>query len=139
MEKELKPDKFLMAVLLVLEAHRQEETDTWPTEYRNRDVETLHRAIKSREGGETAILEIVVRRSDNHLRDVLKPYEMTYQSNFARDALKKSNNLVVSGHANGQMERKLTNHDLTGGGDCAHFERGDQPAGTRLDAATPCD
>ena len=95
MEKELKPDKFLMAILLALEAHRQEETDTWPVEYRNRDVEALRRAILSKEGGETAIVEIVVRRSDKHLRDVLKTYQKAYQSNFAKDALKKSNNLVV--------------------------------------------
>lgn len=96
MEKELKPDKFLMAVLLALEAHRQEETDIWPVEYRNKDIETLRKAILSREGGETAIIEIVVRRSDKHLRDVLKSYQKAYHSNFAKDALKKSNNLVVS-------------------------------------------
>lgn len=95
MEKELKPDKFRTAILTALEGRRQEETDTWPPEYRNRDVETLHRALKSREGGESAILDIVIRRSSNHLREVLKTYDRVHEANFAREALKKSNNLVV--------------------------------------------
>ncbi|KAF2106499.1 hypothetical protein BDV96DRAFT_654694 [Lophiotrema nucula] len=94
MDKELKADKFRMAVLLALEGDRQEESDVWPTEYRNRDVESLYRAMKAREGGESAILKIVVLRSDAHLREVLRTYERMYQGNFARDALRKSNNLV---------------------------------------------
>lgn len=96
MEKELKPDKFRNAVLTALEARRQEETDVWPLEYRNRDVEVMARALNSREGGESAILDIVVRRSDNHLRELLKSYERVHRENFARAALAKSNNLVVS-------------------------------------------
>jgi hypothetical protein len=95
MEKELKADKFRNAVLMSLKEKRQEERDAWPVEYRNRDVESLYRALKAREGGESAMLEIVVMRSDAHLREVLKTYERMYKSNFARDALKKSNNLVV--------------------------------------------
>ncbi|EAT91831.2 hypothetical protein SNOG_00336 [Parastagonospora nodorum SN15] len=94
MDKELKADKFRKAVLLALEANRQEESDVWPREYQHRDVETLYRAIKAREGGETAMLEVVIMRSDAHLREVLRTYERTYQSSFARDALRKSNNLV---------------------------------------------
>lgn len=96
MDKELKADKFRKAVSLALEANRQEESDVWPREYQNRDVETLYRAIKAREGGETAMLGVVIMRSDAHLREVLRTYERTYQSSFARDALRKSNNLVVS-------------------------------------------
>ena len=96
MQKELKPDKFRSAVLMALEGERQEETDTWPVEYRNKDVETLHRALRSKEGGETAILKIVVTRSNNHLREVLKTFERVHQENLARAALKKSTNLVVS-------------------------------------------
>ncbi|KAI9720725.1 MAG: hypothetical protein M1828_005605 [Chrysothrix sp. TS-e1954] len=94
MEKELKADKFRTAVLGALEGKRQEETDTYSPEHRNRDAETLYRALKQSSGGETAILEVVIKRSDTHLREVLKIYERTYQGNFARDALKKSNNLV---------------------------------------------
>lgn len=94
MDKELKADKFRKAVLMALEGERQEESDVWPTEYRNRDVDTLYKALKAREGGESAMLSVVVMRSDSHLREVLRTYERKYQGNFARDALRKSNNLV---------------------------------------------
>ncbi|CBX94991.1 hypothetical protein LEMA_P114060.1 [Plenodomus lingam JN3] len=94
MDKELKADKFRKAVLLALEADRQEESEVWPLEDRMRDVDALYRAIRAREGGESAMLGIVVMRSDAHLREVLRAYERKYQGNFARDALRKSNNLV---------------------------------------------
>ncbi|KAL1611913.1 hypothetical protein SLS60_000135 [Paraconiothyrium brasiliense] len=94
MDKELKADKFRKAILMALEGERQEESDAWPTEYRNRDVDTLYKALKAREGGESAMLGVVVMRSDSHLREVLRTYERKYQGNFARDALRKSNNLV---------------------------------------------
>ncbi|KAK3070282.1 hypothetical protein LTR53_010729 [Teratosphaeriaceae sp. CCFEE 6253] len=94
MEKELKMDKFRSAVMMVLEERRQEEQDTYPAEYVERDVETLHRALNARQGGESAMLEIVVKRSDAHLRRVLDTYERNHRENFARAALKKSNNLV---------------------------------------------
>lgn len=95
MDKELKADKFRKAVLMALEGERQEESDIWPTEYRNRDTDTLYKAIKAREGGESVMLGVVLMRSDAHLREVLRTYERKYQGSFARDALKKSNNLVV--------------------------------------------
>jgi len=95
MDKELKADKFRVAVSTALEERRQEENDTWPIEYRNKDVDTLYEALRRRDGGESTILQIVVTRSNNHLRDVLKTYERKYGGNFAKDALKKSNNLVV--------------------------------------------
>ena len=96
MDKELKADKFRKAVLMALEGERQEESDVWPIEYRNRDVDTLYKSLKAREGGESAILGIVVMRSDAHLRECLRTYERKYQGSFARDCLRKSNNLVVS-------------------------------------------
>lgn len=96
MEKELKPDKFRSAVLMALEERRQEDQDVYPPEYRQRDVEVLRRALVARQGGESAMLEVVVRRSDLHLREVLRMYEKVYGENFARAALRKSNNLVVS-------------------------------------------
>lgn len=95
MEKELKMDKFRTAILMALEGRRQEEQDVYPQEYRDRDVDVLHRAVRS-SGGESAMLEVVVRRSDAHLRELLRQYERMYGENFARVALKKSNNLVVS-------------------------------------------
>lgn len=109
MEKELKADKFRTAVLLALEERRQEEHDVWPMEYRNRDVDALYEALRRREGGETAILQIVVSRSDAHLREVLRTYERKYGSNFAREALKKSNNLVVSSRSGTRSFKDLSN------------------------------
>ena len=96
MERELKPDKFRSAVLMVLEERRQEEQDAYPPEYRNKDVEMLYKAISAPKGGESTMLEIIVRRSDSHLREVLKVYEKVYGENLARAALRKSSNLVVS-------------------------------------------
>ncbi|KEQ71167.1 Annexin, partial [Aureobasidium namibiae CBS 147.97] len=94
MEKELKPDKFRGAVLMALEAKRQEENEGYARQYVDGDVDVLNRCLAAKEGGESTMLEIVVRRSDAHLRDVLKAYERRYGVNFAREALKKSNNLV---------------------------------------------
>ncbi|KAI7475159.1 Annexin [Hortaea werneckii] len=94
MEQELKMDKFRTAVLMALEERRQEDQDVFPVEYRTRDVQILHQALSAKQGGESAMLEIIVRRSDAHLRDVLRLYESTYRENFARAALRKSNNLV---------------------------------------------
>lgn len=94
METELKMDKFRTAVLMVLEERRQEEQDVYPPEYRSRDVDTLHQALTAPRGGESTMLEIIVRRSDAHLREVLKLYERAHAENFPRAALKKSNNLV---------------------------------------------
>jgi hypothetical protein len=96
MEQELKMDKFRTAVLMVLEERRQEEQDVYPVEYRNRDVDMLHKALTASKGGESTMLEIIVRRSDAHLREVLRTYERMYQENFPRAALQKSNNMVVS-------------------------------------------
>lgn len=97
METELKKDKFRTAILLALDANRQEEGDVQPLEYRNRDVDAMYSAVRAREGGETDILRIVCTRSDAHLRECLEVYKRKYQSNFAKDVLRKSNNLVVGG------------------------------------------
>lgn len=89
-------DKFRTAVLMALEGRRQEEQDAYPLEYRARDVDMLDQCLRAKEGGESAMLEIIVRRSEAHLREVLKEYQGRFGENFARAALKKSNNLVVS-------------------------------------------
>ncbi|CCF38207.1 annexin ANXC4 [Colletotrichum higginsianum] len=100
MKTELKEDKFKKAVLLVLEERRMEEYDPYgrrlAIDYHlvEDDVADLRKAVKSEKGGESLMISIVVQRSDSHLREVLKLYERTYRSNFARDALKKSGNLV---------------------------------------------
>ena len=95
MDKELKADKFRIAILKALEGRRQEENEHYSMDDRNYDVDVLYKALHRREGGETAILDIVITRSDTHLRDVLKTYERKYQKNFAKECLRKSENLVV--------------------------------------------
>ncbi|KAF6826066.1 annexin ANXC4 [Colletotrichum musicola] len=100
MKTELKEDKFKKAVLMVLDERRMEEYDPYgrrlAVDYHlvEDDVADLRKAVKSEKGGETLMISIVVQRSDSHLREVLKLYERSYRSNFARDALKKSGNLV---------------------------------------------
>ncbi|KAL2836100.1 hypothetical protein BJY01DRAFT_222473 [Aspergillus pseudoustus] len=94
MKAELKADKFRTAVLLALEESRQSERDAVDPELVHRDVQALHAALVSRNGGETAMIYIIVRRSDSHLREVLRAYEKIYQQNFAREMIQKSQNLV---------------------------------------------
>lgn len=96
MQTELKKDKFRTAILLALEQRRMEESDKISTDLVRRDVQDLHRALISKEGGETAMINIIVVRSDNHLREVLRSFEATYHKNFAREMIQKSRNLVVS-------------------------------------------
>jgi hypothetical protein len=97
MKTELKEDKFKKAVLMVLDEKKQEDgrhgVDRHLVED---DVHDLRDAVRSEKGGESKMIGIVVVRSDNHLREVLKLYEQTYKTNFAREMLKKSGNLVVS-------------------------------------------
>ncbi|KAH7019189.1 hypothetical protein EDB80DRAFT_562303 [Ilyonectria destructans] len=128
MKTELKEDKFKKAVLMVLEERRMDEYDGYgrqlPIDYQlvSHDVSELRRAVRSDKGGETAMIGIVVQRSESHLRAVLQEYEHNYHSNFARDALKKSGNLVgeLLAHVlNGVINRPvrdalLLHHAITG-------------------------
>jgi hypothetical protein len=97
MKTELKEDKFKKAVLLVLEEKKMEERPGYGLDMRlvEDDVHDLHKAVRSEKGGESAMISIIVVRSDPHLREILRLYETTYRSNFAREMLKKSGNLVV--------------------------------------------
>ena len=56
---------------MALEGERQEESNTWLMEHRNRDHDILYKALKAREGGESTMLGIVIMRSDAHLREVI--------------------------------------------------------------------
>ncbi|KAL4892900.1 hypothetical protein BDV59DRAFT_193433 [Aspergillus ambiguus] len=95
MRAELKADKFRTAVMLALEEEaRPSERDPVDEALVQRDVHELHRALVARHGGETAMIYIIVRRSDAHLREVLRAYEAIYQRNFARAMIAKSQNLV---------------------------------------------
>ena len=95
METELKKDKFRNAVLLALEEKKMEENAPTSNDLIWGDVIDLHKALLSEEGGETAMINIVVVRNDTHLREVLRVYEATYKKNFAREMIQKSRNLVV--------------------------------------------
>lgn len=96
MQTELKKDKFRHAVLLALEEKRMDEIASISKSQVRADVDALHRALTAREGGETAMIDIIVVRSDNHLREVLRDFEFKYKANFARQMIAKSQNLVVS-------------------------------------------
>jgi hypothetical protein len=80
---------------MALEENRQEENDLWPVEYIEMDVEIWVELLKRRVGGESSLLEIGVMRRDRHLRECLRLFEKREGSDFARQALDKSKNLVV--------------------------------------------
>ncbi|KAL8996594.1 MAG: hypothetical protein Q9169_003933 [Polycauliona sp. 2 TL-2023] len=94
MQTELKKDKFRNAILLALEEKRMSNNERLDVNLVRRDTQELHRALTSKEGGETAMINIIVVRSDNHLREVLRSFEATYRKNFAREMIQKSRNLV---------------------------------------------
>jgi hypothetical protein len=96
MDKELRVDKFRTAVMLALEAKRQDEKELFPREYVEKDVDIWARALRGRAGGETAMLEVCVTRSDRHLKECLRQFERREGGNFAKLALQRSENLVVS-------------------------------------------
>ena len=95
MQAELKKDKFRNAVMLALEEKRMPEKQKLSIDLVRRDVQDLYKALTAKEGGETAMINIIVVRSDNHLREILQVFEGTYKKNFAREMIKKSQNLVV--------------------------------------------
>ncbi|KAK4194302.1 hypothetical protein QBC40DRAFT_290983 [Triangularia verruculosa] len=102
MRTELREDKFKKAVLMVLEEKRAE--DVWDSRERRwridpdlveQDVRDLYKAVKSEKGGESKMLEIVIGRGEEHLREVMRVYrDVSRGGNFAKDALRKSGNLV---------------------------------------------
>lgn len=96
MQTELKKDKFRNAILLALEERRMSETDKLSIDLVRKDAQDLYRALTAKEGGESAMINIIVVRSDNHLREVLRVFEGQYRKNFAREMIQKSRNLVVS-------------------------------------------
>ena len=95
MQTELKKDKFRNAVLLALEEKRMSESEKLSIELVRRDAQDLYRALMAKEGGETAMINIIIVRSDKHLGEVLRVFESQYRKNFAREMIQKSRNLVV--------------------------------------------
>ncbi|KAK2863692.1 hypothetical protein FQN49_004088 [Arthroderma sp. PD_2] len=110
MQTELKADKFRVAILLALQEKRQSDHAPLNVDLIRKDVHDLHRAVTSRDGGETAMIQIIIVRGNAHLREVLQAYEMTYRENFTRAMLSKSRNLVgeTLGHVlNGVRNRPM--------------------------------
>ncbi|KAJ6040402.1 hypothetical protein N7444_009307 [Penicillium canescens] len=89
MRSELRADKFRVAILLALEGQRQSDREPLDSRLVRDDVQDLHRMV-----GETAMIHIIVLRSDEHLREVLRVYEANYRHNFAKAMIAKSRNLV---------------------------------------------
>jgi len=95
MERELKEDKFKKAVLLVLSMKKMEDRpNRIDRELVDSDARELWKSVRSERGGESRMIEIVVGRSESHMREVLRAYQRDYNGNFAREMLKKSGNLV---------------------------------------------
>lgn len=95
MEAELKGDKFKTAVMLVLDEKRMSESEKLDMGLVRKDVEHLYRALTTKEGSETAMIKIIVVRSDKHLAEVMRVFDAMYKKNFAREMIKRSQNLVV--------------------------------------------
>ena len=109
MKAELKADKFRAAILLALEERRMPESSPLDIGLVREDVVNLHRAL-SNPGGETAMMNIIVLRSDTHLRETLRVFEKQYKLNFARAMIDKSRNLVGETLAhilNGALNRPM--------------------------------
>ncbi|KAL8806851.1 MAG: hypothetical protein Q9182_001111 [Xanthomendoza sp. 2 TL-2023] len=94
MQGDLPKDKFRHAILLALEGKRQDNNEKLDINFVRRDVHDLYQALMAKEGGETAMINIIVVRSDRHLREVLRTFESFYKQNFAREMIQKSRNLV---------------------------------------------
>lgn len=95
MKAELKADKFRTAILLSLEERRMPEGIGIDMKKVQDDGLALYQALNN-PGGESAMIQIVLTRSNDHLKEVLRYYEKSYQKNFAREMIRKSQNLVVS-------------------------------------------
>lgn len=95
MKAELKADKFRTAILLTLEERRMPEGLGLDMKKIHEDGLNLYQALNN-PGGESLMLQIVLTRSNDHLKEVLRYYEKSYGKNFAREMIRKSQNLVVS-------------------------------------------
>ncbi|KAB8217505.1 hypothetical protein BDV33DRAFT_176910 [Aspergillus novoparasiticus] len=107
---EVKDDKFQTVILIALEGQRQSERDLLDESLVKNDVTKLRQALDFREGGKSAMINIILSRSDLHLRAVLRAYEDIYKTNFARSMLAKSQNIVGETLAhilNGVINRPL--------------------------------
>lgn len=109
MKAELKADKFRTAILLALEERRMPESSPLDSRLVMEDCRELYRSLTN-PGGESAMISVIVVRSDGHLREVMRAFEKAYEVNFARAMIEKSRNLVGETLAhilNGALNRPM--------------------------------
>ncbi|KAH8432434.1 uncharacterized protein LDX57_010070 [Aspergillus melleus] len=90
----LREGNFQKAVLLVLEERRQDDNELYDPRLVDQDVTDLYHALHSHEDGETAMINIIVTRSNTHLRVMLNMYERNHGEILMVAIRAKSNNLV---------------------------------------------
>lgn len=95
LKAELNADKFRDAILLALQERRMPDGLGLDMRLVHEDGMDLHDALHVR-GSESSMVKIIMLRSDDHLKEVLRYYEKSYKRNFARDMITTSQNLVVS-------------------------------------------
>ncbi|BCS25491.1 uncharacterized protein APUU_50202A [Aspergillus puulaauensis] len=118
MKGELKAGKFRTAVLLALKEGRQSENDPIDPELVTSDVQGLRSALRKGDGDAMAMIHIIVRRSDSHLREVLRAYKRLYEQNFPLEIVRKFQNVVgellahiLNGAINRPMRDALLLHE----------------------------
>lgn len=95
---------FREAVKAILSGHKMEERDRsgqpQPIDMQlvEKDVDELFEAVAGERGAATTVPQIVVLRSDAHLREVLTIYQRKYESDFLTDALQGTMQLRVRVH-----------------------------------------
>ncbi|KAI9042927.1 BAG family molecular chaperone regulator [Aspergillus affinis] len=110
MRSNIREGNFQQAILLVLEERRQDDSEPYDMELVGQDVTDLYHALHSDEDGENAMINIIVARSNPHLRGVLHLYEASHGENFMKAMSAKSNNLV--GEALAHILNGATNRPL---------------------------
>ncbi|KAB8204928.1 hypothetical protein BDV34DRAFT_196567 [Aspergillus parasiticus] len=95
MNAEIRADEFQSAILIALKGERQSPADSLDENLVQSDVLKLHQALASPEGGETTMINIIIRRSDPHLQEVLAAYVRLYHKNFVKQLIAKSQSVVV--------------------------------------------
>lgn len=100
LEKELSADKntgarFTEMIMLQLKAKRMEEWDNVYVEKIKEDVKHLHETISKDKADVSFLIEFVILRNDTHLRETMKLYKKTHNTDLARDIFSKVPTLVV--------------------------------------------
>ena len=128
MQTELKKDKFRTAILLALEEKRMPETEKLSIELVRRDAQDLYRALTSKEGGETAMINIIVVRSDTHRRLLSQKLRPRNDPEIPKSSRTSFSSLIT---------HPPTNPQNSGRNPRPHPQRRAQPTGTRRPSPAP--